>query len=511
MILDTSTVDTDVTLDADVCVVGSGAGGAVAARELAEAGRSVVVVEDGPYLGSAEFVQREDVMYPRLYREGGTTATAEYTVLVSQGRVVGGSTVPGFCVCVRPPRAILRYWEQAFHLPGIGYEALYPHIRKVEKQIGVRRILPEQVNANSGKLLAGSERLGYRGFLPLHNRNGCLESGYCVLGCTYDRKGDMLTTYVPAASHAGAVVVPDCEVRHVTARDGRAVGVEGVFRRSRTGHAYALKVRAKIVVLAAGAINSPRIWRQSRLPDPGDQVGKNLRLHPHVAVTALYSEPVTGWRGIPQGYVVDEFLHLEEGSAGRGYLLLPTFAFPVAAASIVPGYGAAHRELMTLYPRLGAIGIFLHDHTGGHLELSDDAPPTVVYRLGSTDEEQLLDALEKASEISFAAGAEKVFLPYNDVVALAKRGAYQAIREHGIRANDPLFISYQPQGTMRMGGDPARAVVSATGETHAVRNLFVCDASVFPTSVAVPPQITVMTLATRTAQHIVANAGRYFG
>jgi hypothetical protein len=240
-------------------------------------------------------------------------------------------------------------------------------------------------------------------------------------------------------------------------------------------------------------------------------VGKNLRLHPHVAVTALYAEPVTGWRGIPQGYVVDEFLHFEEGSAGRGYLLMPTFAFPVAAASIAPGYGAAHRELMMLYPRLGAIGIFLHDHTRGHLELSDDAPPTVVYTLGSTDEEQLLDALEKASEISFAAGAEKVFLPYNDVVALTTRGAYQPIREHGIRANDPLFISYQPQGTMRMGGNPTRAVVSATGETHAVRNLFVCDASVFPTSVAVPPQITVMTLATRTAQHIVANAGRYFG
>jgi choline dehydrogenase-like flavoprotein len=449
-------------------------------------------------------------MYPRLYREGGTSATAEYTVLVSQGRLVGGSTVPGFCLCVRPPRAILAYWERNFDLPGVGFEAIYPHLRKVERQIGARRLVPEQVNANSGKLLLGADQLGYRGYLPFHNRAGCLDSGYCALGCTYDRKGDMLTTYVPAASRAGAVVIPDCEVQQIVTRSGHAVGVDGLFNRSRTGERFPLKVRSKVIVLAAGAINSPRIWRASRLPDPADEVGRNLRLQPHVIVSALYPETIAGWRGIPQGYVVDEFLRLDELSAGRGYLLIPAFAFPVAAASVLPGYGEHHRELMTLYPRLGAIGIFLHDHTRGHLELSDDAPPTVVYRLGATDSEQLIDAMVKASDISFAAGAEKVFLPYNDVVAIGGRGAYQAIHERGIRANDPLFVSYQPQGTMRMGGNPRRSVVNGVGEAHAVRNLFVADASVFPTSIAVPPQIAVMTFATRTAQYIVTNAQQYF-
>ena len=511
MILDTATVDADVSLACDVCVIGSGAGGAVVARELAEAGRSVVVVEDGPYLRSDDFVQREEVMYPRLYREGGTAATADYTVLVSQGRAVGGSTVPSFCLCVRPPRAILTYWQRRYSLPGLQYEAIYPHLRKVEKQIGARRLAPEQVNANSGKLLVGSEQLGYRGYLPYHNRIDCLDCGYCAIGCTYNRKGDMLTTYVPAASKAGATIVPDCEVQQIVTEGGRATGVQGTFNRSADGRAYALRVRAKVVALAAGAINSPRIWRRSALPDPANEVGQNLRLQPHVVVTALYPEPVVGWRGIPQGYVVDEFLALDEKSAGHGYLLIPTFAHPVAAASILPGYGEAHRALMHDYPRLGAIGIFLHDHSRGRLEFDGDGPPAVVYKLGATDEEQLLDALEKAAEISFAAGAEKVFMPFNAMTTITKRGAYQAIREHGVRVNDPLFISYQPQGTMRMGGVAHKAVVDPFGEAHAVRNLFVCDASVFPTSVAVPPQITVMTLATRTAAHIAANAGRYFG
>src|SRR5207247_1639817 len=163
--------------DADVCVIGSGAGGAVAARELAEARRSVVVVEDGPYVSSTDFVQREETMYPRLYREAGTNATAEYTVLVSQGRAVGGSNDPSLRLCAPPPRSILRNWDHAFDLAGVGYEALYPHLRKVEKQIGARRIAAEQVNSNSAKLVSGSEHLGYRGFLPLHNRIDCVESG----------------------------------------------------------------------------------------------------------------------------------------------------------------------------------------------------------------------------------------------------------------------------------------------------------------------------------------------
>ena len=440
-----------------------------------------MLVEDGPYLHGEDFVQREEVMYPRLYREGGTRATADYTVLVSQGRAVGGSTVVSFCLCVRPPRPLLGYWSRHLGLAGLEHEAMHPFFRRVEKRIGAQRILPEQVNGNSAKLRQGSEKLGYRGYIPLHNRVDCLLTGFCALGCTYDRKGDMLTTYVPAASRAGAVIVPDCEITQVRTDTGRVTGAVGVFRRSRTGTEHALTVTARVVVLAAGAINSPRIWRQSRLPDQADAVGRKLRLQPQVVVTAHYPEPVESWKGIPQGYVVDEFLTMGGRSAGSGYLLVPAFAHPVAAASMLPGYGDEHRELMGLYPRLGAIAVLLHDHTRGRLELEEAGPPAVSYRLGGSDEDRLLDALAKAADISFAAGAEKVFLPYNQMVTITKRGAYQPIRDRGVRVNDPLFLSYQPQGTLRMGRDRRKAVVDPNGEAHAVRGLFVADASVFAT------------------------------
>ena len=239
-------------------------------------------------------------------------------------------------------------------------------------------------------------------------------------------------------------------------------------------------------------------------------MGRNLRLQPQVVVAALYDSPVRAWQGIPQGYVVDEFLSLSERDAGSGYLLLPAASHPVATASMLPGYGAEHRKLMGLLPRLGAIAVAIHDHTRGHLEFDTKGPPTVVYRLGTTDEEQLLDGLMKASEVSFAAGAEKVFLPYNEMVTVRRRGAYQAVRDRGFVVNDPLLLSSAPHGTLRMGSDRRKAVVDGFGEAHAVRNLFVCDASIFPTSIAVPPQIAVMALATRTADHIVRNAARYF-
>jgi choline dehydrogenase-like flavoprotein len=412
---------------------------------------------------------------------------------------------------MRPPRALLSYWERAFALPGLGHEAFLPHVRKVETQIGVRRVTQEQVNPNGQRLMAGSQRLGYRGHLPFHNRHDCVGAGFCELGCTYDRKGDMLTTYLPAASRAGAVIIPDCRVDRVLAERGRATGVTGVFNRTRSGKAHALRVRAKMVVLAAGAINSPRLWVESGLPDPSEQVGRNLRLHPTVVVSALYSEPIRAWEGIPQAWVVDEFLSIGKQDAGTGYLMIPASAHPVAAASLLPGYGAAHRELMLRYARLGGIGVVVHDHSRGRLEFdAAGGPPTVAYRLGTTDEEQLLDGMTKAAEISFAAGAEQVFLPYNETVAVNRRDAAAAIRQRGIRANDPLFLSLHPQGTLRMGGDPKRAVVNAFGEAHAVRGLFVCDASVFPKSVGVAPQVTVMALATRSAQHVLAEARKYF-
>ena len=237
---------------------------------------------------------------PRLYREGGTKATADYTVLVSQGRAVGGSTAPSFCLCVRPPRPLLAYWARQLGLPVSSTRRCTRSSARSRSGSGRSASRPRQVNGNSGKAPAG-EREARLSRLPAAPQSDRMpRCGYCALGCTYDRKGDMLTTYVPrglARRRADRPGLP-----------GHAGGdAEGPGGRRR-GRVPALAERPSVHPQgegegrgpAAGAINSPRIWRQSQVPDPADAVGRNLRLQPQVVVTALHAEAIEAWKGIPR-------------------------------------------------------------------------------------------------------------------------------------------------------------------------------------------------------------------
>jgi len=501
MILDAATVDRDVALTADVCVIGSGAGGAVVAAELAARGRRVIVVEEGPYVTSRDFTQREEQMLPLLYADQSLRTAVDSTVLISQGRAVGGSTIPSFCVCTRPPRQVLEYWATHFGLSGTRIEALAPFFEQVESAAHVRPLQPEDVNKNNEKLKTGADRLGFRNFLPAHNRIDCVGCGYCALGCAYDRKADALTVHLPAASRHGALIIPSCTVDHIDTQDGRAVGVRGRFLRSAAAAPLALTVAAHIVVLAAGAIGSPALWLRSQLPNISQQVGRNLHLHPQVFVGAVFEEEIAGWRGIPQSVIVDEFRDLERSITG-GYLLTSFFAHPETTASLLPGFGADHRRTLGDYARLSLAAVMLHDRTAGRVELDSSGRPTISYHLNDEDRSDLLDGMRRLADIYFASGAQRVILPYNDLAELTRRGDYRAIDEHPFRANDPLLLSYHPHGTLRMGGDAKKAVINGYGEAHEVKQLYVTDASIFPTSIAVPPQLSVMAFALRSAQHI---------
>jgi choline dehydrogenase-like flavoprotein len=501
MIVDTSAIRGDVTLSAQVCVVGSGAGGSVVAAELAAAGKSVVLLEEGRYWTSEKFTQREEEMYPRLYRERGTKPTADYTVLVSQGRAVGGSTLASFCLCFRTPHQILAHWAERFGLDGLSHEALFGYFERVEERIGVKEMGPADLNANNRVLLRGADRLGFRGHFPRHNRTDCLGCGYCAIGCAYDRKGDALTTYIAAASKAGARVVPDAHVDRVRHERGVVLGVSGRVGRSKGGMRFALEVDAPTVVLAAGALESPMLWFRSGLPDRDRLAGRNLHLHPYVVVAGLFDETIASWEGIPHSYVVDEFLNLDKSIDG-GYLAIAASAQPIATAALLPGLGPDHRRLMEAYARTAGVAFFLHDRSRGEVKPDARGQAVIEYRLEDADKQDVMSAMRRGCEILFAAGAKSVVLPYNDMVELHQRSEIGVIEERGILANDPLFLSFHPQGTLPMGSSPKISMVDAYGAAHAVKGLYVADASVFPTSVAVPPQITVMALASRTAERI---------
>ncbi len=502
MIVDTSSIGGDIVLEADVCIIGSGAGGSVVAAELASAGKSVVMLEEGHYWTSADFTQREEEMYPRLYRERGTKPTADYAVLVSQGRAVGGSTLASFCLCFRTPHQILAHWAERFGLADLSHEALFPHFERVEQRIRVSEMGPEDLNANNRVLVRGADRLGLRGRFLRHNRTDCVGCGYCAIGCAYDRKGDALTTYLTTASKAGARIIPDAYVDKIRHQRGTVLGVNGRFTALQGPKRPRFRVDAPVVVLAAGAIESPMLWFRSALPDPYGIAGRTLHLHPYAVITGVLEETIAAWQGAPQSYVVDEFLNLDKSIEG-GFLMIAASAQPIAAAASFPGIGRDHRRLMDGYARTAGIAFFLHDRSSGRISADARGQAVIEYRLNDEDKHDVMAAMRRAGEILFAAGAKAVVLPYNDLVELHHRADVKVIEERGVLANDPLFLSFHPQGTLPMGRDVRSAIVDAFGAAHHAKGLYCADASVFPTSVAVPPQITVMALATRTAQHIL--------
>jgi len=498
MILDPNTVSRELRLRADVCVVGSGAGGAVVARELAEAGLHVVVFEEGRYNTSRDFDQREVEMYPRLYREQASPATADFSVLVLQGRTLGGSTVPSFCIAARPPAAILDAWQQT-GLAGAGSAVMAPYFERVEKALEVKLTLDAEVNANNARFRTGAEALGLRCKPVWHSRVECVGCGYCSLGCAYDRKNDALTRYLPAASRAGALLVPQCAVQMIEVKNGRAVAVGGNLWRE-DGRRIPMRVSARAVVLAAGAVGSPRLWLRNRLPDTNRNVGRHLHLHPQVVVQALFEQRIEGWNGVPQCFVVDQYVRDEP--SGGGFWLAPSFAHPVTAAALAPGFGDEHRRWMERYDRLAMTTVFLHDRSEGRVDIDTEGRAVVDYHLIDDDRADLLEGMQRAAELLLAAGAVEVALPFTERTVLTD--VRQPLPAHGVRASDPFLVSYQPHGTLRMGKDARTSVVDPTGEAHEVKGLYVADASLFPTALAAPPQLSVMAFATRVAEKVRA-------
>jgi choline dehydrogenase-like flavoprotein len=496
--------DGDLELSAEVCVIGSGAGGAVAAALLAEAGRSVVLLEKGPYLAEAEFTQREHEMLPRLFEEAGMRQTEDGGHVILQGRAVGGSTVHNLCYAFCTPEPILRVWREEHGLASLTPEALAPSFERVEQGLRVKPIREDELNALNRLLRAGAARLGWSGFVARHNREGCVKAGYCILGCSYGAKQSMLRTYVPRADAAGARIHAGAEVERIEAPGGRVRSVLGrrVDAAGRTRGA--LEVRAPVVVLAAGAVGSPDLLLRSGIGDP-EQVGRHLHLHPSVMAAGFFEEPIHAYRGIPQSVYVDEFIDLER-DPHAGFVLMPIAGFPALTAASLPGFGRAHYAAMRDYAKMGGVLALLHDASEGSVTSGDSlARPRIRYALDARDRAQLRQGLRRCAELLFAAGARRVVVPYAPEPLWIERGEpLDEIDRREVREGAIPLASTHPQSTCRMGADPRTSVVDAFGACHGVQGLFVADTSVFPTSLGAPPQITTAALADRTAHAILA-------
>jgi choline dehydrogenase-like flavoprotein len=495
----------DVALAVDAVVVGTGAGGSVALRELARAGLDAIALEEGAWSTSADFDQREDHMLPRLFQDMGGRATEDMAIRVLQGRGVGGSTVHNTNLCKRTPDAILELWARKYGVSGASVADMAPAFEAIERDLSVTEMTAPMRNANNEALRRGCEALGWRGGPLKHNRVGCQQSGFCELGCAYDAKQNALKVMLPQAVAAGARVYADVEAVALTHDGQQVTGVRGVARGPGGEARGTVSVRARAVVLSASAVGSAVLARRSNLPDPHAQLGRGLRIHPGGVVAGRFDRSIEGWHGIPQSYECTEHLSFEEGSDRRVWIV-PAFAHPIGAAASTPGFGAAHMTAMRAYPNLACLTAMVHDETSGEVVADDDGRAVLRYVMTEADRAQLARGLVAGARLLLAAGAREVVIPAIPPRRVSSIAELDALDVSFVRPHNVPLTAVHPMGTMRMGDDPRASVVSSTGEHHQLRGLFVADGSLFPTSLGGPPQISIYGFALHLAPHIVARA-----
>jgi choline dehydrogenase-like flavoprotein len=500
----------DLSLDADAVVIGTGAGGSIAMRELARAGLQVIALEEGGYHHAADFDQREDHMLPLLFQDGGGRTTEDLGIRVLGGRGVGGSTVHNTNLCKRTPDAILDLWSRKYGVEGASPSELEPSFASIEKDLSVSEIPSEDINPNNDALRRGALALGWKGAVLRHNRVGCQKSGFCELGCTYDAKQNALKVVVPQALAAGAHLYSDVDVRRILVERGSAVGVEAIAHDgvgSARRPVARIRVRAKVVVLAGSAVGSAALARRSGLPDPHARLGRGLRMHPGGVVAGRFESAILAHRGIPQSYECTELLSYEEGSDKRVWIV-PAFAHPIGTAATLPGFGAAHMRSMRAYGHLAVLTAMVHDETSGEVDVDGDGEPVVRYRMTEPDRVQLAKGLVACARLLLAAGAREVTIPAVPPVRVTSTRELDALDTSFVRPHSVPLSAVHPMGTLAMGKDPRVSVVASTGEHHQVKGLFALDGSLFPTSLGGPPQISIYAFALHLAKHAIAAAKR---
>ncbi|BDG10323.1 GMC family oxidoreductase [Anaeromyxobacter paludicola] len=494
---------------ADACVIGSGAGGAVMAARLAEMGARVVLLEEGGLYTRNDFDMQEATAYPRLYQEKGQRATADLSITVLQGRCVGGGTTVNWTTSFRTPERVLEHWRAAHGVEGLDPATLAPHFDAVEQRLNIREWPLAQVNGNNRVLWDGCGKLGWQRALTRRNVDACANLGYCGLGCPIDAKRSMDVTYVPDAVKKGAHLYANTRAVRIELHRKRAnlVRAEVLDPATDRPKGHSVLVKPKVVVLCGSAVNSPALLLRSGL-DFNGRVGKRTFLHPVVASIGVYPQRIDGFYGAPQSVTSHQFI--ERGPGKIGFFMETAPVHPMLAASAAGGFGAAHQEVMARLGHVSAlIGLtvdgFLPGDEGGTVSLRKDGRVRLDYRLRPEHWEALREANKALARVQLAAGAESVHSLHEDPVELRREAdlpKLDAAPWRPVRVG--LFTAHQ-MGGCAMGKDPDKSVVSARLKHHHVDNLFVADASIFPSSLGVNPQETVFGIAHWAAGHIGRN------
>ncbi|HEU4735782.1 MAG TPA: GMC family oxidoreductase [Solirubrobacterales bacterium] len=493
--------------ECDVVIVGSGAGGAAAAATLAEAGLDVIVLEAGESFDRDSYPEEPLDAIARLYRDGGLTiAEGRPPIPVPVARTVGGTTVINSGTCFRAPDPVLEDWGRRF---GVDWATdLDREFSEAERFLRVTSLDPERMGRNGQLAMEGAAAIGASGGPIARNAGNCVQCSSCPFGCEIDAKRGMNVSYLPRAVAAGARLRSGVEARRVLVEDGRAVGVgcsvapmfakpESPGKGTAEARSRPYTVRARLAtIVAGGALGTPELLLRSGLG--GSQVGRNLHIHPACWVGARYAEEVRGWEGVMQSYYIDQW--------GPQRLLLEATFTPLAfGGAWLPGAGRDHQRSILEFGHVGSIGVHLSDASSGRIDLTNNGSLRARYKLTREDADRLTFGIARAAEIHFAAGALEVYSNIARVGKLTpeKLADFESTR---FKPSELRLEAFHPMGTARIAptGD---GVCAPDGSVHGTTDLYVADASLFPTSVGVNPMMTVIAFANRIAAELAKSSG----
>jgi choline dehydrogenase-like flavoprotein len=486
-------------LKADICIIGSGAGGGILAYELAKAhpDAEILMLERGQYVEPRHFSEDEVAMIGRLYADGLMQQTEDWRFTVLQGSCVGGSTTVNNAVCFDPPQRVLDRWNGEYDA-GLDLGDLSRSVAAVRSFLSVIPQKDAVLNPSGPKYLGGAGKLP-AGRLDVGvvqaNIQGCFGSGYCNIGCKWGKKLSMLETALPWAQRDfpdRVRIVSDCEVERIVTLSGHPKRVAGL--RAKFADGRKIDVRARRYVVAAGSVASSYLLLRSGA-GRGLPVGKRFACNMGAPLTADFDgEPLNSFDGL-------QISHFGIPS-DPGFVFETWFNPPVSQALNMPGWFERHFENMQRYAHLMAVGVLVGTEGNGRIVRALTGGPGVDFRPKPHDLQTLARGLRLLGELLLEAGAQRVMLNAWGDYEFTERSQLAKIDEIAADPDDISLGTGHPQGGNAISRDPKKGVVDPSFRVHGYEDLYICDASVFPGSLTVNPQLTVMSLAHYAAQRI---------
>ncbi|OUS24987.1 GMC family oxidoreductase [Gammaproteobacteria bacterium 45_16_T64] len=501
-----SRLEKDLTLEADVVIIGTGAGGGTAGEILSKAGLKVIMVEEGPLKSSNSFDMQEDSAYSDLYQEGMARGSKDGAFTIMQGRCVGGSTTVNWTSSFRTPEHTLHHWTEQHNLQGFSPSEMAPWFEMMEKRLNIGK-WQQAPNANNQVLADGCSKLGYDWKVIPRNVSGCWNIGYCGLGCPTNAKQSMLVTTIPETLNHNGELVFSALAEQLIIKDDKVTGVvcKGIKEDGVTPSGRTVTINAKHTVMACGGINGPGLLLRSNAPDPHELIGKRTFLHPVTFSVSEFKDKIEGYYGAPQSTYSDHFQWMNGATGPISYKLEVNPMQPAMMAAVIMGHGEQHREQMLNLSRMNSMIALLRDgfdeqSQGGSIELRPDNSPVVDYAFNDYLVDGLKRSLITMAEIQFAAGASRVRPVHTcaDFVSTLAEAKKQ-IQRLDFSPNSIRVGSAHVMGGCAMGANEKEGVVNAMGQAFSLENLSILDGSTFPTSIGANPQLSIYGMVAKQA------------